>query len=103
MREIQMLVEHIDEEIHDAECYARLALEYRERDRELADLFYRLSGEELDHMVRLHGQVSRLIDARKKGGAEIPEAMLAVYEYLHKRQIDRTAEVAACQALYKNK
>lgn len=28
---------------------------------------------------------------------------IAVYEYLHKRQIDRTAEVAACQALYKNK
>lgn len=45
MTEIKLLMEHIDGEIKDAECYAKLALEYKDRDKELADLFYRLSGE----------------------------------------------------------
>lgn len=103
MTEIKLLMEHIDGEIKDAACYAKLALEYKDRDKELADLFYRLSGEELDHMSRLHAQVVRLIDGQRRTGAEVPEAMMAVYEFLHKRDIDKTAEVGVLQALYKGK
>ena len=103
MREIKLLMEHVEDEIRDAETYAKLALEYKDSDKELADVFYRLSGEELDHMNRLHTQVVRLIDAQLRTGAEVPEAMMAVYAFLHKRDIDKTAEVGVLQALYRGK
>ena len=44
MKEIKLLMEHIEDELEDAHTYAELAVEYKHDDPELADLFYRLSG-----------------------------------------------------------
>lgn len=54
MKEIKLLMEHIEDELEDAHTYAELAMEYKHDDPELADLFYRLSGEEMNHMNSLH-------------------------------------------------
>ena len=80
MTEIKDVSQDINSEVCDAEHYIRQALVYRDRDKELADLYYRLSGEELDHMGRLHSQVTRLIDAAKRSGAEIPPGMQELYD-----------------------
>lgn len=103
MREIKDVSQDINSEIRDAEHYIRQALVYRERDKELADLYYRLSGEELDHMGRLHTQVTRLIDAAKRSGEAIPPGMPELYEYLHKMHVDASAKVVAMQAMYRGK
>lgn len=103
MTEIKLLMEHIEDEIKDADTYAKLALEYKDTDKELADLFYRLSGEELDHMNRLHAQIIRLIEARKRSGAEIPPSMMPVYTYLHKQHIDAATAIGVAQAMYRGK
>lgn len=101
MKEIKILMEHIEDELRDAHTYAELALEYRTTDPETAELFYKLSGEEMNHMNALHkAVVAHIEDYRKKKG-EPPEAMMAVYEYLHKRDIERAEEVGVLQALYK--
>lgn len=57
MKEIKLLMEHIEDELEDAHTYAELAVEYKHDDPELADLFYRLSGEEMNHMNALHKAV----------------------------------------------
>ena len=44
MKKIKLLMEHIDDEIHDAHTYAELALEYKATDPETADLFCKLSS-----------------------------------------------------------
>lgn len=103
MTEIKGVSQDISSEICDAEHYIRQALQYRERDKELADLYYRLSGEELDHMSRLHSQAARLIDAAKRSGAEIPPGMPELYDYLHQMHIDAAAKVVAMQAMYRGK
>lgn len=101
MKEIKMLMEHIEDELGDAQTYAKLALEYKSADPELADLFYKLSGEEMNHMNALHkAVVAHIEDYRRKKG-EPPEAMMAVYEYLHKRDIEKAEEVGVLQAMYK--
>lgn len=103
MTEIKDVSQDINSEVRDAEHYIRQALIYKDRDKELADLYYRLSGEELDHMGRLHSQVTRLIDAAKRSGAEIPAGMPELYDYLHRMHIDASATVVAMQAMYRGK
>ena len=101
MKIIPELSEYIEEEIDDAKKYISKALEWKEKNRQLADVFYSLSLEEMRHMQILHGDVSRLIDESRKKDGDPPASMLAVYDYLHKRQIDRASEVKAMQTMYK--
>ncbi len=101
MKIIQKLSDMISEEIADAGKYARCALEYREENRGLADAFYLLSMEEMRHMQILHGEVTKIIEQYRKDHGEPPPSMLAVYDYLHGKQIEKAGEAKALQALYK--
>lgn len=101
MKIIEKLSEMIDEEIHDAKKYAKCALHYKSEMPDLADLFFRLSGEETEHMKALHEKAAEIIkDYREKKG-EPPAEMLAVYNYLHKKQIEHAAEVKRLREMYR--
>lgn len=101
MKEIKLLMEHIEDELDDAHTYAELAVEYKHDDPELADLFYRLSGEEMNHMNALHkAVVSNIEDYRKKKG-DPPAEMMAIYNYLHQREIEKAEKVGVLQNIYK--
>ena len=101
MKIIGDLSDMIEEEIADAEKYARHALNHKEDHPELAATFYQLSLEEMKHMTMLHDQVVRIIADYRKTNGEPPEAMLTLYNYLHKRHIEKAADVKAMQAMYK--
>ena len=101
MKKIKMLMEHVEDEIQDAKRYAELALEYRDSDPDTAEMFYKLSCEEIGHMNILHKDVVRLIGEHRREHGEPPADMMAVYEYLHKRAIEKAGEVGALQNMYK--
>lgn len=101
MKAIELLSEHVEEELNDAETYAKLALEYKESDPELAQLFNKLSGEEMTHMDALHKRIVASIDAYKKAHGEPPEGMKALYDFVHRREIARAEKVANLQAMFK--
>lgn len=92
MKELKIIVEKIKEEVVDAEEYAKLALQYKEKDKELAAAFSNLSGQELTHADILHGQAVRLIQARKDPA---PVSMQAVWDWEHEKYIERVAKVRA--------
>ena len=98
---IERLSDKISEEIHDAKCYVKMALEVREDYPDLARTLYNISTQEMEHMSMLHGVVTNLIEKYREEHGEPPEAMKAVYDYLHKKQIDAAAEVKAAQTLYR--
>ena len=98
---IEKLSEKISEEIHDAKCYAKMALETREDYPDLAQTLFDLSNEEMGHMSRLHTAVAGIIEKYRKEKGEPPAAMLAVYDYMHKQQIGKAAEAKAMQELFK--
>ena len=50
---IEALSDMIEDEIRDAEKYARCALEHKDEDPQLAQMFYELSLEEKGHMEKL--------------------------------------------------
>lgn len=101
MNVMTLLMERIDDELQDACDYAKLALEYRGVEPETANLFAKLSGEETTHATALHDCVLGHIEAYRQKGREVPEGMMAVYECLHERQIEKAERVKNYQALYR--
>ena len=98
---IKKLCKMIKEEIHDAEKYANCALKYKDEDKTLAETFYTLSTNELQHMDLLHAQVVRLINDYRAKKGEPPEAMQAVYDYVHEEQMDDVKEIKVLLSMYK--
>ncbi len=101
MKIIQILSEKIDDEIHDSAEYAKLALENKALYPGLAEVFYTLSLEEMKHMAMLHAEVTKLIDEYRRSKGEPPANMLAVYDYLHKKSIEKAQEAKNYQVLFK--
>ena len=102
MKIIETLSEKIAEEINDAKCYAQMALEHREDYPDLARTLYDLSTEEMGHMSRLHSAVTAIIENYRQEKGEPPAAMLAVYDYLHKKQITKVAEVKLLKDMFRS-
>ena len=101
MKVIRVLSDKIEEEICDAKAYAKLALEYRETYPDLARTLYNLSIQEMDHKTMLHNEVTEIIKRYREKNGEPPADMMAVYDYLHKQQIEKALEVKTLQAMYK--
>lgn len=101
MKIIKTLSLKISEELEDAKEYAELAIEYKDEYPELSRDLYNLSLQEMDHKTVLHNKVTEIIKKYRETKGEPPADMLAVYEYLHKRHIEKALEVKTLQAMYK--
>lgn len=101
MKIIQCMSEQIEEENEDAKKYAEMALKYKQERPEISQMYLKLSEDEIGHTGRIHDSVAGLIkDYRNKNG-EPPAEMMAVYNYLHERQIEKTAVVKSMQDMYR--
>ena len=70
-----------------------MAAHYKAEYKELADVFYGMATGEMGHMKNLHSWVVRLIDKEKKDGARnVPQGMLDVWAWKHKKMIARFNE-----------
>jgi len=101
MRIIEKISDRITDEIGDARTYALMALETRDDHPDLSRTLITISLQEMEHMRMLHDAVVNVIAEYRKTNGEPPEKMMAVYEYLHKKQIEAAAEAKNIQAMYK--
>lgn len=97
MKIIEKLSERIEEELEDSEAYIKMAMEYKESFPQVSKTFYELSVEEMRHMEMLHIEVTEIIKKYKEEHGDPPAAMLAVYEYLHKKDIEKSAKIKLYQ------
>ena len=102
MKIIEILSEKIEEEICDAKSYIEMALKYKDEFPELSRTLFNLSSQEMEHMNMLHNEVTAIIKKYRETQGEPPAEMLAVYDYLHKKQIDKSAEVKMMQSMYRD-
>ena len=99
---IKKLAKQIKEEICKAEAYARDALDWKEKDKVLADAYFAAANDRLRDMDLLHEQVVRIIANYRKEKGEPPADMQARYDYIHEEQIEDVREVRILLELYKS-
>lgn len=101
MKIIKTLSCKIEDELEDAESYAKLANELKDERPGLAKTLYTISTQEMDHMRMLHEAVEQIIAEYREEKGDPPAAMQAVYEFLHARYIDKARDVKTMQALFR--
>lgn len=102
MKIIKELSEMIEEELEGAENYAECALKHKVDNPALADVFYEISTQEMRHVNMLHDEVAKLIKNHRDEHGEPPAAMMVIYEWEHKRQIDKANKVKILQSQYRD-
>jgi citrate synthase len=103
MKLIRDLEELIEDEVGDIKKYAKMATELKEEHPQLAQTLYTISTQEEGHQQMLHNEVVKIIQSYRQQHGDPPAAMMAVYEYVHKKHIDKLAEAKQYQELYRNK
>lgn len=102
MKDFKDLKDDIFDEINDAEKYIRKAIASKEENPERAELYCRLSGEELGHMEALHGELVKEIKAwQEKTGQTPPPDMQARYDMLHEIAMDNVRKIKAEIRMFK--
>jgi len=101
MKIIETLSNKIEEELCDARSYVKMAIEVKDEYPELSRTLYNISTQEMEHMNLLHGEVTQIIKRYRETNGDPPADMMAVYDYLHKKQIEKSLEVKMLQTTYK--
>lgn len=100
MKIIECMIDHIDEELDDAEEYIKEAQKYKEEYPEVGQLFHMLANEEISHADKLHAVTVSMINAYKMKNKDVPADMVAVYNYAHKKYIDKENKIKLLIANY---
>lgn len=101
MKIIKELEELIEEEIYDVKKYAKMALETKDEHPALSQVLYTISTQEETHQAALHTEVVKIIEEYRRTMGEPPAAMLAIYDFMHKRHIESMADARRYQEMYK--
>jgi hypothetical protein len=102
MKLIKELEELIEDEVHDVKKYAKMAVELKADHPQLAQVLYTISAQEEGHQQMLHNEVVKIIGDYRREHGEPPAAMMAVYDYVHKKHIDKLADAKRYQEMYRN-
>lgn len=101
MKLIKELEEMIEDEVHDIKHYAKKAIELKVEHPSLAQVLYTISTQEDSHQAMIHAEVVKLIEEYRRLHGNPPEAMMAIYEYIHERHIEKLEEARRYQEMYK--
>lgn len=100
MKIIKCLSEDIECTLDMAEDDIKKAMMYKDEYPIAAKAFYTKSVMLMDSIKPQHDAVVGLIEGYKKEKGEPPEAMMAVYNYMHERHINKAAAIKALQEMY---
>lgn len=93
MKIIAHMSDMIENEIDQADCYVDAALDVQVEYPDVSNDYISLAQGNLDRIGALHNRVAKLIEIERKTNGEPPESMLKVYEYLHKKHINKVADI----------
>lgn len=98
---IKNVTELIEKSLDKADCYIQKAIKWKAQYPTLSRVLYEASIDAMMHVTKLHEEVAKLIQEYQEKHGKPPEAMMAVYDYLHEKHIEHAAEIKGLQAMYK--
>lgn len=101
MKIIEKMMDQIEEEMEGAQAYINCAMKWKDEDVLLAKMYADISTDELKHAMMLHEGSVRLINQYKQTGEVVPPEMQAVYDYLHKKHMEKFNAIKLEQAMFK--
>lgn len=101
MKIIKVMSEDIERELDLAEDCIKNAVQYKSEFPDVARAYDNLCTTHLNSIKVLHDQVVSIINKYKNEKGEPPAPMMAIYEYLHERQINKTVGVRNLQEIFK--
>lgn len=102
MKVIAELSRYIKDELSGVKEYAKMAMEYKTEYPELAEMFYNMANNENTHVKNIHTWLVKFVDKTKKEGTRpIPQGMLDVWAWEHRRMIEELNEAEMVLQNYK--
>lgn len=94
MKIIAELVEFLEDELDAVEEYAEMAVKIKPQYREIADTLMNMAVTEKPHLDMIHTYLVKLVEKQHKDNpGEVPQGMLDVWSWKHKKLMNRLAEV----------
>ena len=100
MQVIKCLSENIECTLDAAEENIKKAIKYKDEFPVAAKAFYTQSILLMDSIKGQHEAVVTLIEAHRKEKGEPPAPMIAIYNYMHERQMNQAAAIKNLQDMY---
>ena len=100
MQVIKCMCEDIEKTLTMAEKDVKKAIEYKEQYPIAAKAFYNKSVALMETIKGMHDGVVITIKNYRDEKGEPPAPMLAVYNYLHEKQVDEAALIKNLQDIY---
>lgn len=100
MKIIKCLSEDIENTLDCAEECIKKAIMYKEDYPIASRAFYNKSTVLMDTIKLSHDAVAALIEGYRKEKGEPPAGMMAIYDYMHERHINKAASIKALQEMY---
>ena len=101
MKIIKNMSKDIEYVLDKAEEYARNAILLKNDYPTIAQRYWTYSGTYLDIMSGLHDEIVNLINIYRKTEGEPPAPMMAIYNYLHEREMNKAVAVKKLQEMFK--
>lgn len=101
MKIISELIDKMEDTLEEAEWYGEMAMHYRAEHKALADTYAKSGDMHITMYGMLHDRVVALIEEEKKKGTEVPKEMQIIWDYEHKKLIERFNEVKFVLEEYK--
>lgn len=100
MQIIKCLSENIETLLDMSEENIKKAIMYKEEFPVAAKALYNESITLMDSIKGQHDAVVNIIDAYRKDKGEPPAPMMAIYNYMHERHINKAAAIKNLQDMY---
>lgn len=97
---IKCLSENIEQTLDAAEENIKKAFKFKSEFPVAARAFYNQSVILMDSIKGQHDAIVALIEGYKKEKGEAPAPMMAIYDYMHERQINLAAAVKNLQDMF---
>ena len=100
MKVIKCLSENIECTLDAAEDNIKKAVAYKEEFPVAAKAFYNQSVLLMDSIKGQHDAVATIIGEYRKEKGDPPAPMMAIYNYMHERHINKAAAIKNLQDMY---